>query len=85
MDQVVSVITKLKMGKAAGICGIRPEFIRYGGPPVAVALHWLFRSLWLSENIPSDWRRGIILPLYKARTHGLNVRITVTSYLHVCK
>jgi len=55
------------MGKAAGICGIRPEFIRYGGPPLVVALHLLFQSIWISEDIPSEWRKSIIMPIYNGK------------------
>jgi len=64
MEEVLSAVKKLKMDKADAVCSICPEFTQYGEPPVAAALQQLFQSICLSEDIPSDWRKGITVPLY---------------------
>ena len=34
---------------------------------MAEGLRQLFDHVWISEDIPEDWRKGIILPLYKGK------------------
>jgi hypothetical protein len=57
--------------------------LKYGEPCTSVELLSLFEEIWTSGEIPSDWRKGIILPLYKGkgdRTECKNYRgITLLS------
>jgi len=36
-------------------------------PPVARALHSIFLSVWRTGHVPSDWKDGIIVTLYKGK------------------
>ena len=65
--EVLMAINNLKNGRAPGADGIFPEFLKYAGPPVVEALHCLFENVWLSGHIPSEWRDGIIIPVYKGK------------------
>ena len=80
---ISNAISRLKNGKAPGICKISPEMLKYGEPLTSSALLPLFDLIWNTEEIPEDWRRGIILPLYKGkgnRSEGGNYRgITLLS------
>lgn len=60
-------VAKLKNGKASGCCCISAEMLKHGGDPVIQSLNKLFGEIWESESVPSEWRRGIILPLYKGK------------------
>ena len=62
---IARAVGRLKNRMAAGICNIPPEVIEATGPPFQSGLRYLFRLVWNSEEIPGDWRTGIILPLYK--------------------
>jgi len=57
----------LKNGKSAGICDISPEMVKCSYQKIAPHLLELFRTVWNSEQVPSDWRKGIILPIYKSK------------------
>ena len=60
-------VSRLKSGKAAGACGIHAEFLKAGGGGAVEALHVILSSVWTSGEIPSDWKRGIIVPLWKGK------------------
>ena len=55
----------LKSGKAAGICGIAPEMLKAGGPRMIEALRIVFNIVWRTEVVPSDWKKAVIIPIYK--------------------
>ena len=55
------------MGKAVGLFGISPEMLKYGEPYTSHELLALFEKIWITEEVPSDWKKGIILPLYKGK------------------
>ena len=66
-DEVAWAMKRLKSGKAPGICGITAEMLKASG---AAGLQWLtkvIQAVWRSGSIPEDWRKGIILPLYKGK------------------
>ena len=65
--EVLLTINNLKNGRAPDADGIFPECVKYAGPPVVEALHCLFEKLWSSGHIPSEWRDGIIIPVYKGK------------------
>ena len=63
--EVEKAIKNLKCGKASGVDEIRPEMLKYGG---IVALQWLHRIIersWAEGQIPEDWNKAIIAPIYK--------------------
>ena len=65
--EISNAISRLKNGKAPGICKMSPEMLKYGEPLTSSALLPLFELIWNTEGIPEDWRRGIILPLYTGK------------------
>jgi len=60
-------LRKLKNGKAPGCCGIAPELLKDGGPAMVGWLTSLFQSIWSDGVISQDWKKGIILPIYKGK------------------
>ena len=43
------------------------KMLKYGEPLTSSAFLPLFELIWNTEEIPENWRRGIILPLYKGK------------------
>ena len=55
----------LKKKKAAGFDGIPNEVWIHGGENLVNKLIGLIGKVWNGEDIPEDWKIGIIVPLYK--------------------
>jgi len=78
LDEVSRAISNLRNGRAAGPDGIPPELVKCAIGPVSKALHSLFCQVWTSGLVPSDWRDGVLVALYKgkgARTECSNYRL----------
>ena len=57
----------MKSGRAAGVCGIPPELLSAGGDSVLNDLVAVFQKIWTTSEIPSDWKKSIIVPIYKKK------------------
>jgi len=60
-------MSKIKLGKAPGVCGIYPEYTWHGGNDALHTLHKIFTRVWEEEVVPEEWHQGIIIPLYKGK------------------
>ena len=56
-----------EMGKAPGICGILAGLLKAGGNTVLMLLHVVLCSTWNTGIIPTDWKRGLVVPLWKGK------------------
>jgi len=65
--EVVCVIKKLRNGRASGPDGIPPELLKCALDPVSRVLHTLFIQVWRSGRVPSEWRDGVVVSLYKEK------------------
>ena len=54
LTEVRWTISKMKSGKAAGICGIPAELLKAGGEPMARGLHVVLAAIWRSGTVPPD-------------------------------
>ncbi|KAI5754231.1 hypothetical protein M8J77_006965 [Diaphorina citri] len=72
----------IKTGKSPGCDEISGEMIKSSG---MVGKHWLYRlfkKIWEEKSVPREWKKGIIIPLFKKgdRKKCANYRgITLTS------
>ena len=60
-------MNQLKNGKAPGGCGIYADILRAGGAAALLQLHTLLCSIWNTEIIPTDLRRGVVVPIWKEK------------------
>ena len=67
LAEMQAVVRKLKGGKVPGVCGIHGEFLKAGGEALDQALHTILCSAWNTCRIPSDWKRGMLVPLWKGK------------------
>ena len=66
-SEIGHAVKRFKNNKAAGICGLNSELLKYGGPAMLLFLHTLFSTIWQTKIIPGDWRKGVIIPLWKKK------------------
>ena len=63
--EVELAIKKLKSHKSPGIDQIPAELIKAGGRTLRCAIHKLIISIWNKKELPEEWKKSIIVPIYK--------------------
>ena len=58
-----SAITSMKAGKAPGVDCLTVELLKADITTTVNVLHDLFCEIWVSETVPADWRRGLIVKI----------------------
>ena len=64
-EEIRKAIKKAKKKKAAGADGITNEAWIYGGEVIVEKLGNIFNRVWKGEGVPEDWKKAVIVPLYK--------------------
>ena len=64
-EEVEKAIKKLKNHKASGVDQIHAEMLKYGGKSALKWIHRVVLCVWRNEEIPDDWKKAIIVPLFK--------------------
>ena len=62
-----AAVNWLKWDKAPAICGIPTKLLKAGGIAVLLSLHAVLCSVWITGIIPTDWKRGLVVPLWKVK------------------
>ena len=83
LDEVIKAIRRLKNGRAAGLDDITPELLKCAEASISEGLHQLFLKVWSSGRVPSEWRNGVIIPLYKGK--GLAANAAAIAQSHCCR
>jgi endonuclease/exonuclease/phosphatase family metal-dependent hydrolase len=65
IEEVKDAIKQLKNNKSAGKDGIGAELIKMGPDKLAKCLHRLIVRIWDTEQLPEEWKDGVISPIYK--------------------
>ena len=84
LEEVKNAVKTMKKGKSPGGDGLPVEIIRAGGECVLNKLLNIFNTAYITENVPSDWQKGVISPLFKRgeKTSCHNYRgITLLSHV----
>ena len=63
--EIHAAVRGLMGSKAAGLDGVVPELLINGGIASELALTKLFNFLWTNLVWPDEWRRAILIPLFK--------------------
>ena len=63
--EIEEAIRRIKSNKAAGPDHIPPEAIKADMTTSVDILHTLFTKIWNEEDIPGDWKKGILIKLPK--------------------
>ena len=65
--EIQAAVNLLKWGKAPGICGIHAELLKAGGNALLMSLHAVLYFVWNTVIIPTDCKRGLVVPLWKGK------------------
>ena len=65
MEEITQAMKALKNRKAAGSCGILPEMLKEGGVGMDKSMLQLCNRVWETGEVPEDWKRAIIVPIFK--------------------
>ena len=89
-EEVRRDVRRLKVRKAAGICGIMSEMLRAGGEMVVQWLTGLFNMVWRVGRAPGDWKNAVIVPIHKKGsrmecTNYRGIRFDEYCWESVCK
>ncbi len=65
--EVEKALARLKCGKAAGMDGITADMLKYGDDAVVEWMLLMCEQAGKKGEVPGDWKKAIIVPLYKGK------------------
>ncbi|XP_055633326.1 uncharacterized protein LOC129773707 [Toxorhynchites rutilus septentrionalis] len=65
IGEVRNAIKQLKNNKSTGKDGIGAELIKMGPEKLVSYLHRLIVRIWETEQLPQEWKDGVICPFFK--------------------
>ena len=70
--EVERALIAVQNRKAAGVCGIPPELLKYGGADMIREMTKMFNVFLEEERVPDEWKKAIIVPLFKNKGSKLD-------------
>jgi len=64
-DEIGKLIGAMRENKAPGVDGISARFLREGCRCITTALRMIFERSFRFGEVPEDWRRANVAPLFK--------------------
>ena len=65
LEEVMKAIKKMSSGKAPGIDNIHAEMLKVEPEEAARRLKKILDKVWKEEEVPNDWKKGVIMKLPK--------------------
>ncbi|XP_046663031.1 uncharacterized protein LOC124355923 [Homalodisca vitripennis] len=63
--EIDEIIRKMRNNKSPGSDTITAEMLKYGGEELLRVSHELISKVWEQERMPEEWKKGLIIPIYK--------------------
>ena len=64
-EEILYALRNLERGKAASPDGVLNEMLIFGGEKMISSMRVLFSNFTELEEYPQEWRRSLIVPLFK--------------------
>ena len=77
--ELAKCLRNLKNSKTGGSDGIVGELFKYGGSGMVDLLEQLFSVIWQEEIVPSQWREGLSVNIFKKGGRTLVTLLTVVG------
>ncbi|VDP61197.1 unnamed protein product [Schistosoma curassoni] len=65
IEAISMAIRQIKSGKSAGPDNIPAEALKTDVAVTARILHYLFNKIWDGEQVPTDWKEGLLIKIPK--------------------
>ncbi|XP_035894536.1 uncharacterized protein LOC118504301 [Anopheles stephensi] len=65
LDEIANAIEQVKSNKVAVSDGLAAELFKMGPERLTVEMHQLITRIWEQEELPEQWKLGVIHPIYK--------------------
>ena len=75
LEEMVRELSKMKNGKSPGVCNIQVELLKAGGMNLVKWMQRVFNMVMKSGRAPNDWRRAVVISVYKK-----GCRLTCSNY-----
>ena len=62
-----NAIERMKKGKARGCSGLPIDLIKHLGESGVDMMHEILKIVWEEEQMPEDWKKSEIVPIYKQK------------------
>ena len=66
-EEVKKAIESIKKGKAAGCSGLPRDLIKHLGESGVDMMHEILKRVWEEEQMPEEWNKCEIVPIYKQK------------------
>ena len=66
-EEVKKAVESTKKGKAAGCSGLPIDLIKHLGESGVDMMHEIPKRVWEEEQMPEEWKKGEIVPIYKQK------------------
>ena len=66
-EEVKKAIESTKKGKAAGCSGLPIDLIKHLGENGVDMMHVILKRVWEEEQMPEEWKKSEIVPIYKLK------------------
>ena len=74
VDEVREAMSGMKSDKAPGVSEVSIDMLRAGGEECLIWILDLLKAVWDKEQIPEDWRKSLIVPIFKKKGGILDCR-----------
>lgn len=64
-DELETILTKLRNGKAPGEDNIPSELYKYSSKKFKTRLLKFFNQIYIQETIPEEWQKATVVPIFK--------------------
>ena len=65
LEHVVAAVAQVSLHKAGGVDGILPWMVKLGGEAMALVLWRIYSAMWDKCYIPAEWKRALVVPIFK--------------------